>query len=84
MQPGLQGFPLLSCPEAHGPKLLNIFQTTASSITLTAIGIDQRPIKGCIMDAKKQYSRKVLQMKTLHHPYMQPTWIFMHSQNKRG
>ena len=35
-----------------GPKLLNTFQATASSIIMTAIGIDQRPIKGCIMDEK--------------------------------
>lgn len=53
MQSGLQGFSLFSCPETHEPKLLNIFQATASSITLTAIGIDQRPIKGCIVDEIK-------------------------------
>lgn len=58
---------MLSCAQTHGPKLLNIFQATASSVILTAIEIEQRPIKDCIMD-EKTVQLKSVRDTTFHYP----------------
>lgn len=60
-------FSLLSCAQTHRPKLLNIFQATASSVILTATEIEQRPIKDCIMDGKTMQLKSVMD-KTFHYP----------------
>ena len=58
---------MLPFPQTSGPKLLNIFQATASSVILTAIEIDQRPIKDFIMDERIMQSKSVMD-KTFHYP----------------